>query len=78
MWGANLAAILSWLVAFRVINGSNRFVTMLTNALYRITGPVLEPIRRFLPQMGGLDLSPIVAILLIYFLRNLLTEYWPR
>lgn len=78
VWVLILGAIVSWLVAFDVINPGNRLVYTVMNALHRLTEPVLSPIRRLLPQMGGLDLSPIVLILLIYFLRNLLVEYWPR
>ena len=68
-------AVLSWLVAFDIINPSNRFVYAIINMLYRLTEPVLQPIRRFLPQMGGIDLSPVVVILAIFFLRSLLREY---
>ncbi len=64
--------VLSWLVAFNVINTSNRFVYMVGDFLYRITEPALKPIRRILPTMGGIDLSPIVLILGLYFLRVLL------
>ncbi len=64
--------VLSWLVAFNVINTSNRFVYMVGDFLYRITEPALKPIRRLLPTMGGMDLSPIVLILGLYFLRVLL------
>lgn len=78
IWAVILVAIIGWLVAFGVINSSNRLVYMVMNFLYRITEPALAPIRRLLPEIGGLDLSPIVLILLVYFLRNLLLEYWPR
>jgi YggT family protein len=64
--------VLSWLVAFKVINTSNRFVYMVGDFLYRITEPALKPIRRLLPAMGGIDLSPVVLILGLYFLRVLL------
>ncbi len=64
--------VLSWLVAFNVINTSNRFVYMVGDFLYRITEPALKPIRRLLPTMGGIDLSPVVLILGLYFLRVLL------
>ena len=77
-WAIILVAVLSWLVAFEVINPSNRFVYMVMNFLYRITEPILAPIRRLLPQMGGIDLSPIVVLIGIVFIRNLLVEYWPR
>lgn len=69
------SAILSWLVAFNVINTRNRFVYAIGDFLYRITEPALRHIRRFLPSFGGIDLSPVVLILLLIFLRNLLWEY---
>ena len=72
------SAVLSWLVAFNVVNVHNRIVHMIGDFLYRITEPALAPIRRYLPNLGGLDLSPVVLILLLIFLRNLLFEYWPR
>ena len=67
-----IQVVLSWLVAFNVINTSNRFVYMVGDFLYRITEPALKPIRRLLPNMGGIDLSPVVLILGLYFLRVLL------
>ena len=68
--------MLSWLVAFNVINTSNRLVYSIGDFLYRVTEPVLSPIRRVLPNLGGIDISPVILILLIYFLRNLLREIW--
>ncbi len=67
-----IQVVLSWLVAFNVINTRNRFVYMVGDFLYRITEPALKPIRRLLPTMGGIDLSPVVLILGLYFLRVLL------
>ena len=64
--------VLSWLVAFNVINTRNRFVYLVGNFLYRITEPALKPIRRLLPNLGGMDLSPVVLILGLYFARVLL------
>ena len=63
--------VMSWLVAFNVINTSNRFVYLVGDFLYRVTEPALKPIRRILPAMGGIDLSPVVLILLLYFLQIL-------
>jgi YggT family protein len=77
-WVLILSAILSWLVAFNVVNTRNRAVYLIGDFLYRITEPVLRPIRRVLPNMGGLDLSPIVVLLAISFIQNLLAQYWPR
>jgi YggT family protein len=64
------SAIVSWLVAFNVINTSNRFVYMVGDFLYRVTEPALRPIRRFVPLLGGVDISPVVLILLLVFLRD--------
>jgi YggT family protein len=75
MWLLIGSAILSWLVAFNVINTRNRVVYAIGDFLYRITEPALRPIRRVLPNFGGIDLSPVVLILLLIFLRNLLWEY---
>ena len=61
--------IVSWLLAFNSLNMSNQFVAMVANALYQITDPLLRPIRRLLPNFGGLDISPIVLFLAIYFIR---------
>ena len=64
--------VLSWLVAFNVVNTRNRFVYLVGDFLYRVTEPALRPIRRVLPSMGGIDLSPVVLILGLYFVRILL------
>jgi YggT family protein len=66
-------AILSWLLAFGVINRYNRTVSVIGDFLYRITEPALRPIRAMLPNFGGLDISPVVLILLLYFLDILIT-----
>jgi len=75
MWCIIIAAILSWLSFGGVINTHNRFVYMVSDFLYRITEPALRPIRRFVPLVGGIDLSPVVLILAIYLVRSLLREY---
>ncbi|HVO01599.1 MAG TPA: YggT family protein [Candidatus Cybelea sp.] len=67
--------VMSWLIAFNVVNTRNRFVYMVGDMAYKATEPVLRPIRRILPNMGGVDFSPLVAILLIYFIRDLLFQY---
>lgn len=69
--------ILSWLVAFDVVNMRNQFAATVGNMLYQLTEPVLGRIRRYVPTMGGLDLSPLVALLGLMFLQSLLREYWP-
>lgn len=73
------SAVLSWLIAFNVVNMRNQFVATIAEALWRLTEPALRPIRRVLPSFGGLDLSPVVLILLLIFVQNLLYEYFvPR
>ena len=75
-WVLVIWVVLSWLIAFNVINTHNRFVYLLSDILYRATEPVLRPLRRILPNLGGLDISPLVLVLLIFFVRNLLREYF--
>ena len=74
IWLLIASAILSWLVAFNVINTNNRVIYMIGDFLHRITEPVLRPIRSVMPNLGGIDISPVVLILLLYFLQNLLWE----
>ncbi|USO01638.1 MAG: YggT family protein [Alphaproteobacteria bacterium] len=69
-WAIIAGAILSILQAFTIVNGYNRFVLMMNDFIFRITEPLLAPIRRFLPHTGSIDLSPLVLILLITFLEN--------
>jgi YggT family protein len=66
------AAVMSWLIAFNVINPRNQFVAMLGEFLYRITEPVLRPIRERLPNLGGIDISPIIVILIIIFIQSVI------
>ena len=67
-------AILSWLLAFGVVNRYNRAVAVIGDFLYRITEPALRPIRSFLPNFGGIDISPIVLIVILYFISDLIVE----
>jgi YggT family protein len=76
IWVFIISAILSWLVAFNVINMGNRFVYMLANTLYRLTEPVLRPIRRYLPDLGGIDISPLVAIIGLIFIQRVVVLGW--
>ncbi len=71
-WIIIAAAIFSWLYAFNVVNSRNQFVGAIGNFLFRATEPVLGPIRRALPDLGGIDISPIVVLLVIFFLRQFL------
>ena len=75
MWCLIIAAILSWLSYGGVLNTRNRFVYAVSDFLYRITEPALRPIRRVVPTISGIDLSPLVLILVIHLLRMLLQEY---
>ena len=82
------AAVLSWLIAFNVVNVRNQFVAMVADFLYRITEPALRPIRNVLPNLGGIDISPMILILIIFFIhyvilalhhsQRALSGRWPR
>lgn len=72
IWVLVINAALSWLVAFNVINTRNRLVYTIGDITFRLTEPVLRPIRRMLPLIGGIDLSPVIAILALVFIRDLL------
>ncbi len=73
-WMILIQVVMSWLVVFNVINTQNRFVFMVGDFLHKITEPALGPIRRLMPNLGGIDLSPVVLILLLVFVQNLLRE----
>ena len=75
IWVLIINAVLSWLVAFNVLNTSNRLVYSLLDISYKMTDPLLKPIRNFLPNLGNIDISPVVLILLLMFLRNLIFEF---
>jgi len=74
VWVLIIQVVLSWLVQFNVVNARNPFVHQVGNALYRLTEPVLGPVRRMLPNLGGIDISPVIVILLLYFLQRLLAD----
>lgn len=69
------AAVLSWLIAFNVVNTRNQFVAMVGEFLYRITEPLLRPIRNLMPNLGGIDISPVILILLIILVENIIVYY---
>ncbi len=69
-WIIIASAIFSWLYAFNVVNPRNQVVGTVGNALYRLTEPALRPIRRFMPDLGGIDISPIILLLILFFLRQ--------
>ena len=75
IWLLIAAAVLSWLIAFNVVNTRNQFVAAVAEFLYRITEPALRPIRNLLPNLGGLDISPVILILIIYFIENVIALY---
>lgn len=77
-WIVIAGAIMSWLVAFGVVNVRNQFIRIIVDLLFRLTEPVLRPIRRILPNLGGVDISPVILLLGLFFIRSLLWEYvWP-
>ena len=69
------SAILSWLIAFNVVNTRNQFVAGVSEFLFRITEPLLAPLRNIMPNLGGLDISPIILILIIMFLQKVIVYY---
>ena len=75
IWLLIACAVLSWLVAFNVVNTRNQVVAMVGDFLYRLTEPLLRPIRSMLPNLGGIDVSPVILILLILLLENVIVRY---
>lgn len=75
MWLVIAGAILSWLIAFNVVNTRNQFVGMVSDFLYRITEPALRPIRNILPNLGGIDISPVILFLIIIFVERVIINY---
>ena len=71
MWAIIIGVILSWLVAFNIVNTSNRFVFIVGDFIHRITEPALRPIRRTIPNLGGIDISPVILIILLIFAQRL-------
>jgi YggT family protein len=74
VWVLIASVVLSWLVAFNVINTRNRAIYLIGDVIYRLTEPALRPIRRVLPNLGGIDLSPLVLLLGIYFLQRVIAN----
>ena len=77
-WVFLIMIIMSWLISFNVINTRNQFVSNVWRILNQITEPILRPIRRLLPPMGGLDLSPIIVFVIIFFLQSFIANDLPR
>ena len=76
IWVIIASAVLSWLIAFGVVNTSNRFVYTLGDMLHRFTDPAIRPIRQFMPDLGGIDISPVILILGLIFLKNVVLIGW--
>ena len=74
IWVLVINAILSWLVAFNILNTGNRFVYSVLEVSYKLTDPALNLIRRYLPNLGSIDISPVILILGLNFLRNFIIE----
>jgi len=74
IWILIINAIISWLVAFNILNTSNRFVYSVLDVSYKLTSPALNFIRRYLPNLGSIDISPVILILGLMFLRNFVFE----
>ena len=71
-WIIIAGAIMSWLVAFGVVNTRNQFVRMLVDLLYRLTEPLLRPVRRLLPNLGGIDISPVIVLIAIFIVKDII------
>lgn len=71
IWVIIIGVVLSWLIAFNVINTHNRFVYLVADTINRLTEPALRPIRNVLPNLGGIDISPVILLLLLFFIQNL-------
>ena len=76
IWILIINVVLSWLIGFSILNAQNKFVYMVYEFSYKITAPPLNFIRRYLPNFGSIDISPVILIFLLYFIRNLLFEYF--
>ena len=74
IWAIILSALMSWLIGFNIVNINNKLIYILADFLNRLTEPFLSPIRRILPYLGGIDLSPVVLILLLIFLKDLVNN----
>ena len=74
LWIIIINAILSWLVAFNILNTQNRFIFAMLDATHKMTDPALNKIRNFIPTFGSIDVSPVILILLLMFLRNIIFE----
>ncbi|MBF87065.1 MAG: hypothetical protein CMJ14_03580 [Pelagibacterales bacterium] len=76
VWILIIQVIMSWLIAFNIINSGNKFVWQINYALHKLTNPLLSPIQQILPNLGGIDISPVILIIVLHFARNLLFEFF--
>ena len=76
VWILIFQVIMSWLIAFNIVNTHNRFVWQINYALHKLTNPLLSPIRQILPNLGGIDISPVILIIVLHFARNILFEFF--
>ena len=76
IWILIINVVLSWLIGFNILNAQNKLVYLIYEFSYKITAPPLNVIRRYLPNFGSIDISPVLLIFLLYFIRNLLFEYF--
>ena len=74
IWAIILSALISWLIGFNIVNINNKLIYIIADFLNRVTEPFLSPIRRILPYLGGIDLSPVILILLLIFLKDLVNN----
>lgn len=77
IWFVIIGVILNWLVFFNVVNPRQRFVYLVGDFLHRVTEPVMRPVRNVLPNLGGVDLSPLLVLLGLWFLQSVLFRVWP-
>jgi len=75
VWIIIISAVLSWLIAFNVVNMRNQFVATIANFFYQVTEPLLGPIRRNIPSLGAIDISPIILLIAIFFLQRVIVYY---
>ena len=76
IWILIINIVLSWLIGFSILNAQNKFVYLVYEFSYKITAPPLNIIRRYLPNFGSIDISPVLLIFFLYFIRNLMFEYF--
>ena len=76
VWILIFQVIMSWLIALNIVNTHNRFVWQINYALHKLTNPLLSPIQQILPNLGGIDISPVILIIVLHFARNILFEFF--